>query len=587
MINATLFDFTNSNAVKRDFEPIAPVEPKPLDASQWPPNYAGILVWRGGMLQRLRNDQSLLREAKRYYATRPSEFINDWFDTYDPRRVTNKWIPFVFFKRQDEFISFLDELRISNESGLIEKGRDMGATWACCAYSVWAWLFVPEVSIGWGSRKQDLVDRIGEPDSIFEKMRLLINRLPDIWLPNGWQPKDHATYMKLINPENGATITGEAGDNIGRGGRKTMYFKDESAHYERPEKIEAALGDNTNVQIDISSVNGLGNVFHRRREAGETWAPGRQIAPGMTRVFVMDWREHPEKTQDWYDKRRAKYEREGMLHLFKQEVDRDYSAAVLNTVISMEWINAAVDAHLHIVWRDDAGVLQRGLTQAQLGTRWGGALDVADGGLDKNAGTLRQGILWRYADHWGARDVAETTRRMADLTRLLPGIDVQYDSIGVGAGVKAEYNRLVDEKIIDTTKLRFVAWNAGAAVQNPAYRVIEDDEQSILNVDMFENLKAQAWFAMRSRFWKTFRNVKFGDIYPIDEMISIDGRLPLLHQIKKELAQVTMKQSGRLKTMIEKAPDGTFSPNIADAGVMMYFPLDPNQGAAVSAATGA
>jgi hypothetical protein len=60
-----------------------------------------------------------------------------------------------------------------------------------------------------------------------------------------------------------STATGEAGDNIGRGGRTLGYFKDESAHYEHRDLIEAALGDNTNVQIDISSVNGLGNVFHR------------------------------------------------------------------------------------------------------------------------------------------------------------------------------------------------------------------------------------------------------------------------------------------------------------------------------------
>ena len=51
--------------------------------------------------------------------------------------------------------------------------------------------------------------------------------------------------MRIVNPQTGASITGESGDNIGRGGRKLCYFKDESAWYERPEKIEAALADNT------------------------------------------------------------------------------------------------------------------------------------------------------------------------------------------------------------------------------------------------------------------------------------------------------------------------------------------------------
>jgi phage terminase large subunit len=143
---------------------------------------------------------------------------------------------------------------------------------------VWLWLYWPGAAVGWGSRKEQLVDKIGDPDSIFEKMRIIIRNCPGSCCPPGFDADDHMPYMKIVNPETGATITGEAGDNIGRGGRKLIYFKDESAHYERPEKIEAALADNTNVQIDISSVNGLGNVFHRRREAGRNGA-GRRSRP--------------------------------------------------------------------------------------------------------------------------------------------------------------------------------------------------------------------------------------------------------------------------------------------------------------------
>ena len=66
-----------------------------------------------------------------------------------------------------------------------------------------------------------------------------------------------------------------------------------SAHYEHPELIEAALSENTEVQVDISSVNGSGNVFYRRRMAGEIWTPGKKIESGVTRVFIFDWRDLP------------------------------------------------------------------------------------------------------------------------------------------------------------------------------------------------------------------------------------------------------------------------------------------------------
>jgi hypothetical protein len=55
------------------------------------------------------------------------------------------------------------------------------------------------------------------------------------------------------------------------------------------------------------------------------WQKGH-VAKNITNVFVMDWSDHPLKTQDWYDGRRAYAERNGALREFAQEVDRDYSA---------------------------------------------------------------------------------------------------------------------------------------------------------------------------------------------------------------------------------------------------------------------
>jgi hypothetical protein len=492
-------------------------------------------------------------------------------DTYDPRKPVNKWIPFVFFEKQQEFITFLHCLRTDQESGLIEKARDMGATWGACGYSVWSWLFVKNDAIGWGSRKQELVDKLGDADSIFEKLRLIINRLPDIWRPKGLKAKEHLTFMKCINPENGSTITGESGDNIGRGGRKSMYFKDESAHYERPEKIEAALGDTTRVQVDISSVNGLNNPFHKRREAGEIWTPSNDNTPGYTRVFIIDWRDHPEKTQHWYNERRAKYEREGMLHIFAQEVDRDYAASLSNGIIPMQYIQAAVDAHLRIpclMMRPDA-----------IPDAWMAGLDIADGGIDRNALAKRQWIILREISEWGERDPGVSTRRAIVSTRIHQNIRVMYDAIGVGSGVKTEYNRItIDEKL---SAPKFVAWNAGDSVVKPFERLIPDDPQSLKNKDFFQNLKAQAWWSLYQRFYKTWKCIvaleSGGTIpmpnYPPDELISLDSSIPLLEQLKKELAQAQRTQSSSLKTLVDKTPDGTKSPNLADAVVMAYFPL--------------
>lgn len=545
--------------------------PRVVTAEHWPPDYDAVYRWRTAKLLQYRADPALLASAHTYYRDRPGEWIMHWTDTYDPRNPTRKWMPFIFFPKQQDLIDFLESCSLDEESGLIEKARDMGATWICCGYTLWRWKYIKGDAVGWGSRKQDLVDKIGDPDSIFEKIRLMRRRLPPEFRPKGFNEARHDNFLKMLNPENGAIIGGEAGDMIGRGGRKSMYFKDEAAHYERPEKIESALGDNTNVQIDISSVNGLGNVFHRRAEHAVLWERGKEIKKGFVRKFIMDWRDHPAKTQEWYDTRKAKYEREGMLHVFAQEVDRNYSAAISNTVIPYEWIRSAVDAHIKVPYIA-AAYAEMLLRQTQY---WFAGLDVADEGNDRNALAVREWIIWRSAEEWGSRDPAISARMAID--RLRPysrRIECMYDSIGVGAGVKGEYNRLTqDEGIIKAHELPFVPWNAGAGVLQPLARIIPDDEESLMNKDFFDNLKAQAWWSLRTRFYKTHKAVTEGIVYPVDDLVSLDSMMPALEQLCKELAQPTHTKSGRLKMIIEKKPEGTKSPNLADAGMQMYFPV--------------
>ena len=554
---------------------IHPWRPRPLNATNWPPDYSAVYAWRSKVFKQLIADGGALKAAKEYYSTRPAEFIMDWMDTYDPRKSPNnanpalrgeKWMPFVFFERQKDVIDFFESCSHDQTSGLVEKCRDFGLTWLACGYSVWRWLFIKNDAIGWGSRKETLVDKPGDPDSIFEKIRLMLRRLPRIWLPRGFTARN-ATYMKLLNPENGAIIAGEAGDNIGRGGRRSIYFLDEAAHLERPEKVEAALGDNTNVRIDISSVNGVGNVFHRRRESGVVWMPDKKDYPlGYVRIFIADWRDHPLKTQEWYDARKARYEREGMAHIFAQEVDRNYAAAVSNVVIPYQWVESAIDAYIKLPWFAEALEAHK--------DEWFAGLDVADEGNDRNALTLRQWVIWRDVQEWGERDTGLTARKAVLACREHEGhICCQYDCIGVGAGVKGEYNRLENEGIINANKLPFIPWNAGAGVLNPFERIIPDDNESLQNKDFFDNLKAQAWWSLRTRFYKTYKAVTEGVVYDPDELISIDGNIALLEQLKKELIQPTIGHSSRLKMLIEKKPNGMRSPNLADSGVMAFFPV--------------
>lgn len=523
---------------------------------EWPFNYLKEGKRRRKLRASYENHTDAKKKFEEKYKDRPISFIQDWCYTYNPRNVGTGIpvvMPFLLFPKQREMVRWLQERIDKQNDGLCEKSRDMGATWGCVVYSVWLWRFHAGAAVGWGSRKQDLVDRIGDPDSIFEKIRIILRYLPEYALPLGFKEKEHSHMMRLVNPENGASITGEVGDNIGRGGRKLIYFKDESAHYERPEKIEAALGDNTNIQIDISSVNGIGNVFYRRRMGG------------YVSVFVMDWRDHPGKTQEWYDERRKKAEAEGLLHLFAQEVDRDYGASVEGTVIPTSWVNSAVDAHKRLKLPDN-------------GNKFGG-LDVADEGGDKNAITLRTGMILDYADMWAMGDTGKTTRKAIFICRERKIKNLQYDCIGVGSGVKSEINRLKEVDEEDETQgnvipdgLIIVPWNAGKSPLNPDDYFIEDDDETPINKNLFKNLKAQGWWQLRLRFERTHKAVTEGMEFDPEDLISISSNINHFNQLIAELSQPTYTLDSAGRIMINKKPSGTNSPNIADSVVECFWP---------------
>ncbi len=528
--------------------------------THWPPDYTSIFKKRQERFLKINASDQLQAEALIYYRDKPVEFIKDWCITYDPRNVSKGLptiMPFEMFPRQVELVYFILECMEEEEAGLVEKCRDMGATWVCAAISVWLWRFKEGSAVGWGSRKEALVDKIGDPDSIFEKIRMIIDYLPKWLIPVGFEMKKNTSYMKIINPEGKSIIAGEGGDNIGRGGRKGLYFKDESAHYERPDKIEAALGDNTNCQIDISSVKGIGNVFHRRRFSGKIYDGVTKIPKGITRVFIMDWRDHPAKSQEWYNRRREKAEREGLLHVFNQEVDRDYTSAVEGILIPGKWVKAAIDAHIKLGFEPEG--------QHRAG------YDPYDEGADSHGLVGIKGSVFTFTKKWSDGDTGQGTRKVVRICKEKGIRWIQYDGIGIGAGVKTESNRLKDEKLLPSD-MKIVAWKSSAAVQFPA-KYITEDELPPTNKDFYRNLKSQGAWTLRLRFEKTYKAVTQGQIFPHDELISIPSGIENRNLLENELSQPTYTEDSAGKIIINKTPDGSKSPNLFDSAVIAHFKL--------------
>lgn len=533
----------------------------------WIQDYTPEFLQRLRINKQLAEDEALRGKFMRYYSSHCIEWINDWAITFDPRNEppTPKLMPFKLFPRQEEFVQFVLSCLRDKEDGLCEKSRDMGITWICCAISVWLWIFHKGSTVGWGSLLAHNIDDRGNPKSIFLKIRQIIANLPPWMRPVGYDERWHAPSMKILHPNEkwGSSIIGEGGENVGRGGRTSIYFKDESAHYEHPDKIEAALSENTNVQIDFSSVNGTNNPFYRRRISGEVWHPDQKPTPGMVRIFIFDWRDNPLKSQKWYEMRKSKFDREGLGHIFAQEVDRNYNAAIQRIIIPPDWVNAAVDAH-------------KKLNLALIGDKMAGQ-DCADEGGDKNALVIAHGVVVRYCEHWGG-DPGGAAQVAVPVCVEYGVRELYYDSIGVGAGFKTEINNMKtkmdsDGKLTFPKRLLVFPWNAGASPMDPDENIIPGDNQSPTNAEQYANLKAQAWFRLRARFYKTFCAVTQGQTFPPHELISLDSTMPRLHELKNELSQAQHKKSEMNgKTVVDKKPKGATSPNLADAMVMCFNP---------------
>lgn len=305
----------------------------PADFDWKNPDYEPILDERIARLQALRDMEHADRETtiaalKAHYKDNPVDFINDWGMTYDPRnadigRPTN--IPFLMFPKQEEFVRWIHDHWRGRRNGIAEKSREMGVSWLCVAFACWMYLFHPGSAIGFGSRKEIYVDELGDPKSIFEKIRFFLTHLPVELRPKGFNQQLHMPYMKVVNPENGATITGEAGDNIGRGARTSIYFVDESAFLEHAMKIEGSLSQTTNCRIDVSTANGPDNVFAVKRRSGKI------------DVFTFHWKADPRKGEDWFRKQVETLDPV----VVAQEIEINYEASTTNALISGEIVALA------------------------------------------------------------------------------------------------------------------------------------------------------------------------------------------------------------------------------------------------------
>lgn len=493
-------------------------------------------------LELTRNKEKLKEYYVSYHygcAENVIDFINRFCFTYDPRKQENREMPFELFDKQEKYIIWLWGRYIGRRDGVVDKCRGVGYSWLNAVFAVYLLLFQNSVTVSMYTYKADECHKLGDMDTLLEKMIFVINNLPKEFT-EFVEPK----HMQIKNINNGSIIVGKSGDNAGRGGRSSIFFLDECAFYPRAESIEASVSRNSDCKIWGSTHNGTNTLFYRK------------CTSGINEVFTFDWWEIPLYNQEWYDKEKQKAEAEGTMHVFKQEVERDASASVDSVVCPSDWVTSSS--------RND--LKNTGLKIA--------SLDPANEGSDTHGFVAMDGNSVVYVDESAEGDVGDATDKYFWLAVDLDCEQFRYDPIGVGAGVQVRVKEILeqlkkDKNISEERKkkantIEVIPWSASGKVIRPKAK----DYQNKANGDLFENAKAQAWWKAREEFRNTFRKNNNKD-FDATQLVHIDKNLnDKIDKLIRELSQPRYKLSSSGKLMIDKKPKGTRSPNIADAYII-------------------
>ena len=482
-------------------------------------------------------------------------WVHNWVFTFNPQNTGTEfsaWLPFEFFPRQIELIKFIEKCYTGQEDGLIVKGRELGYSWCTMTYAIHKWLYFDGFVSTFTANLSDNVDKIGDPKSLFEKGRSLLKFLPVWMLPFGFKFGTHDSYMRIINPVNDNIISGAAGEEAGRSGRSTMFFIDEAAFVEQADRVDAATSANAKTRIWGSTVNGMGNLFARKRFGGK-------LRPDQ--IFVMHFKDDPRKTKEWEAKERLRLEP----HIFASEHELDFSASVEGICIPAKWVDAAKRLkHLTKVVPSVDGVS-------------GG--DVG-GGKSKSTVVTRFGVVVTLPTGWNDPDTVDTAYRMletASKTTLLNESNtlctskvLYFDSVAIGRGVLDVLMRN------EQTEILTVPVNTGIEASDTTW----DDGKT--SKDKFGNLKAELWGICRERFKNTYEYVLYLEGKPggiqhiVDDCISLpdDEEGPEAIQLASELSLPKRGSNERGKLVMERkiamAKRGLASPDFADALILTF-----------------
>tara|TARA_R110000803_G_C11966457_1_gene319295 strand:- start:3 stop:1445 length:1443 start_codon:yes stop_codon:yes gene_type:complete len=275
-------------------------------------------------------------------------------------------------------------------------------------------------------------------------------------------------------------------------------------------------------------------------------------------VVQINWRDNPwfpseleqERSDDQNNLTGAEYR-----HIWEGE----YYDEVENSIIPVEWFDAAIDAHKKLGFKP-------------LGARIV-SHDPSDTGRDPKGLCLRHGSVVEQVLEKSDGDVNDGCDWATDFAIDQRADSFNWDCDGLGVSLRRQVGAA-----LDGTQVDYAMFKGSESPENPEDSYLPvgievEQTKSRTNIQTFRNKRAQYYWILRDRFYATYRAVVKKEYLDPETMISLSSSINNLEQLRAEVCRIPRKHNGNGMIQImtkqemwskHKIP----SPNMADALMM-------------------
>lgn len=233
-----------------------------------------------------------------------------------------------------------------------------------------------------------------------------------------------------------------------------------------------------------------------------------------------------------------------------------YLETIDNAIIMPEWFDACIDAHIKLGFEP--------LGQEII------AYDPADTGDAKAIAYAHGSVVLDVRSNTSGLIDTATDWACSHANAIKPDV-FTWDADGIGGGLKRQISEALSGK-----KILVVPFKGSSGVDNPdqIYDEVETDSRdSKTNREMFANSRAQNYWRLKDRIYRTYLAVEKGKYSSPDDLISFNSEIKELAALKAEVCRIPRRYVASGRYQILSKPDmkklGIQSPNMADAVMML------------------